>query len=69
MNRHDYLCRASDFASKGTDRHNAKLDPDKVRLIRSNPKGKTPKQLALDFGVHYRTIEKVIYLETWTHVD
>lgn len=67
--RREYLSRAREFASRGNDRPNARLDPDKVRLIRSNPEGKTPKQLALDFGVHYRTIEKVIYLETWVHVE
>jgi hypothetical protein len=67
--RQEYLLRAREFAQRGTDRHNAKLNPAKVRLIRSNPEGKTMKQLSLDFGVHKATIEKVVYFHTWVNVE
>lgn len=68
LQRDEYLLRAREFAQRGTDRHNARLDEDKVRLIRSNPEGKTRQQLAFDFGVHLRTVDKCATYETWTHV-
>ena len=37
----------------------ARLDPDAVRAIRAAGYRKTAKQLADEYGVHYRTIEKV----------
>ena len=68
MNRLEYLTRAREFASRGESRPNAKMCPEKVRQIRENRRGETAKQMAERFGVHYRTIEKVRYYETWTHV-
>ena len=44
---------------------NAKLKPEQVRAIRMNRHGKTAKALAAEYGVHYRTIEKVRSYETW----
>lgn len=54
--------------SRGTDRHNAKLNEHKVKWIRQNPKGMSAKAQAKALGVHYRTVEKVRYFETWGHV-
>lgn len=68
MRRDEYLARAREFASRGTGRPNAKLNPDKVKAIRANVRGKSAKALAEEYGVHYRTIEKVQYFETWGHV-
>ena len=68
MERSEYLTRAREFASRGESRHNAKMDKDKVNMVRDNPRGMTAKQLAEEFGVHYRTIEKIRSYETWTHV-
>ncbi len=42
-----------------------KLTEDNVRAIRLNRTGRTAKQLAEQYGVHYRTIEKVRAYETW----
>jgi len=66
MNRAEYLTRAREFASRGESRPNAVLSPDIVRLIRADRR--TTKELAAEFGCHYRTIEKVRYFETWIHV-
>lgn len=44
------------------------LNDDIVRQIRINRHGKTTKQWAKELGCHYRTIEKVIYRESWIHV-
>jgi len=69
MTRDEYLTRAKEFASRGTRRPNARLNPERVRLIRVNRYGHTTKQLAEMYGVHYRTIEKVQYYETWSHIE
>lgn len=68
MNRSEYLQRAVEFASRGESRPNARLTAEKVRAIRQNRNGKTARQLADIYGVHYRTIEKVRHYETWAHV-
>ena len=69
MKRQEYITRAREFASRGNDRPNSRLNPEMVREIRTNRKGQTAKQLADAYGVHYRTIEKVQYFETWAHVE
>ena len=69
MNRADYvLYGAKATALRGNDLPHAKMDAEKVRYVRRNPKGMTTKQLAAQFGVHYRTIEKIQYRETWENV-
>lgn len=68
MTRDEYTRRAHEFASRGERRPNARLNADSVRLIRKNRYGRTAKQLAEMYGVHYRTIEKVRHYETWAHV-
>lgn len=45
-----------------------KLTEDAVRVIRANRPVRTAKQLAEQYGVHYRTIEKVRAYETWAAV-
>lgn len=56
------------MVKRGNDLPHSRLDPEKVRQIRTNRHGKTPKQWAKELNVHYRTIQKVIYFETWVHV-
>lgn len=68
MTRDEYRERAHEFASRGESRPNAVLNAERVRLIRENRYGWTTKDFARAFGCHYRTIEKVQYYETWTHV-
>lgn len=53
---------------RGADRYNAKLDEAAVRHIRRNRLGLTMRALAQLHGVHYRTVEKVLYYESWRHV-
>lgn len=64
---------------RGTDLPHAKLDEDSVRLIlsavaerdrlRAEAAQLSNKSLALKFGVHYRTIDRIVAGENWTHVD
>ena len=68
MERAEYLSRAREFSARGNDLSHSKLDRDKVIWIRVNREGHTAKEQALILGVHYRTVEKVRYYETWAHV-
>jgi len=68
LNRRDYLIRAHEFAARGERVGVSKLNPDKVRWIRQNPEGMTLKGMAKRLGVHYRTVEKVHYRETWSNI-
>ena len=68
MNREEYRTRAIELAARGEQLSQSKLNPDSVRWIRTNREGLTLKQMANRLGVHYRTVEKVHYFETWTHV-
>lgn len=66
-------------AMRGTDLPQAKLDDSKVRAIREMHAIKLRKikwlqdnysvqAMARRYGVHPRTIEKVLMRETWVHV-
>jgi len=68
MNRDEYRSRAIELAARGEQLGQSRLNPDVVRWIRTNREGLTLKQMASRLGVHYRTVEKVHYYETWTHV-
>lgn len=68
MTRHEYaMWGAKAMAVRGEALPHAKLTEAKAREIRDNPKGMTARQLAVEYGVHYRTIEKVRHYETWGH--
>ena len=67
MDRFEYVqWGAKATAKRGSDLPHTKLTPDQVVAIRANRYGKTAKALAEEYGVHYRTIEKVRYMETHT---
>lgn len=68
MERGEYLSRAREFAARGASLSQSKLDSVKVNWIRENKDGHTAKKQAEILGVHYRTVEKVRYYETWTHI-
>ena len=69
MTREEYtLFGARANAKRGNELPHAKLTPTKVKAIRANRKGLTLKELAEIHGLHYRTIEKIHYRETWIHV-
>ena len=63
--REDYLLMARAYAKRGNELPHAKLDDDKVRMIR---KSGTSKYWAEKFGCHKRTIDKVKQGNSWTHV-
>lgn len=69
MTREEYRHRAREFAARGERVGVAKLDENKVRWIRQNRQGLTTRAMADRLGVHYRTVEKVRYGETWCHID
>ena len=55
--------------SRGVDRHNALLDEDKVRLIRSMlSEGKTHIAIAQQLGCSRSNISKIAHGKTWAHV-
>lgn len=54
---------------RGTDRHNAKLNPELVRYVRSKFPDKTKTQLAKELGVNISTVSDAIERKTWAHVD
>jgi hypothetical protein len=79
LEREEYLSRARDFAVRGQDLPQAKLDDDKVLSIKSASKQRelmrkyirdnlSNNALAQQFGVHVKTIEKVLQNNTWNHV-
>jgi hypothetical protein len=53
-------------ASPGASNHQAKLNDELVREIRSSPLGVTA--LARKYGVSNGTIGKIVRFKTWTHV-
>ena len=53
---------------RGEQCYNAKLTPEKVKLIRENRKGLTDSQQAKIFGVTKSAIFKVRTYENWRHV-
>jgi hypothetical protein len=55
-------------ARRGADLPQSRLTVDAVRAIRAIGLAKTARQLAIEYGVHYRTIEKVRSYESWGHV-
>lgn len=65
-----------DMMKKGRNKFNvgegvgsAVLTEDQVRAIRSRyqPRVVTARQLATEYGVHFRTIEDIIKRKTWVH--
>lgn len=54
---------------RGSDRHNAKLTPDKVREIRRNAGTVKNISQAAEHGVCEGTIEHVVKRRTWRHIE
>ena len=64
--------------ARGEQLPQSKLNDDDVRLIheavelrnklRAEASQLSNKSLAEKFGVHYRTIDRITALESWTHV-
>lgn len=79
MERGEYLSRAREKARRGQELPQAKLLDVDVITIRSAAKQRenlrkyirenlSNDALAQKFGVHFRTIEKIVQFETWSHV-
>lgn len=79
LDRDEYLLRARELAPRGQDLPQAKLLDLDVVAIRSAARQRenlrqyirdnlSNEALARQFGVHVRTIEKVLRAESWSHV-
>jgi predicted DNA-binding transcriptional regulator YafY len=79
MDRDEYTIRAREFCKRGMDLPQSKLTPIEVDAIRSAARQRenlrkhirenlSNEALAREFGVHYRTIEKVLQGVSWVHV-
>ena len=79
MERGEYLTRARELAPRGCALPQSKLIEGDVLAIRSAAvqrqnlrnhiaQNLSNEALAQKFGVHVRTIEKVVQQETWGHV-
>lgn len=79
MARHEYELRARELAVRGQELPQSKLLDLDVVTIRSAARQRealrkhirdnlSNEALARKFGVHVRTIEKIMTAETWSHV-
>jgi hypothetical protein len=79
MDRREYLTRAKEFSPHGQDLPHSKLTELDVVAIRSAARQReslrqhirdnlSNEALSKSFGVHVRTIEKVLQYYTWSHV-
>ena len=69
MNRNDYvLYGAKQTALRGEQLAYSKLKEVQVMRIRAIGLSKTARELAAEYGVHHRTIEKCRDYVTWTHL-
>lgn len=79
MNRAEYQSRRTEFAPRGQELPQTKLLDIDVVSIRSAAKQRenlrkhiadklSNQALAKEFGVHERTIEKLLSRETWSHL-
>lgn len=79
LDRAEYLVRARELAPRGADLPQSRLSDDDVADIRSAARQRealrqhirdnlSNEALARKLGVHVRTVEKVLALETWGHV-
>lgn len=79
MNIHEYRLRQREFQPRGVELPQSKLTPEQVSAIRSAARQRenlrqyirenlSNDALAEQYGVHRRTIEKVLSGDSWSHV-
>lgn len=79
MNREDYLKNPGAHCKRGWDLPQSKIPPVAIQSIRESAKKREEMRkeitekysnaaLAKAWGVHVRTIEKILAYETWRHV-
>jgi len=79
LERAEYLSRARSMALRGQELRHAKLLDIDVVSIRSAAKQRenlkkhirenlSNEAIAKSFGIHVRTVEKVLSYETWSHI-
>ena len=79
MSRDEYVLRAGEFAPRGQDLPQAKLLDLQVIDIRSAKRQRdallkhirdnlSNAALCKRYGIHIRTLEKIITRETWSHL-
>ena len=79
LERAEFLSRARSMARRGVAQTHSKLTPAEVQEIRQAKENRldlmahisetlSNSALAEKYGVHPRTIEKVLSYETWSHI-
>jgi len=68
LTRKEWLDKAHLFCARGSQLPQTKLTEEQVKEIRENRKGKIARELADQFHVHIRTIEKIRAFQTWKHI-
>lgn len=79
LEREEYLSRAREFAKRGQELPHTKLLDMEVHSIKSAARQREKLRayikdnlsnaaLAAQYGVHIRTIEKIVQHESWSHV-
>lgn len=79
LERHEWQARAREMAARGQDLPQAKLleidvisirsaQRQRVKLLRYIRDNLSNEALAKAYGVHVRTLEKVLSYETWGHI-
>ena len=79
QSRDQYLLRATEFAVRGSEHPQAKLTDEQVQEMRSARRQRqallrhikenlSNEAMAKKYGVHVRTVEKVVTHEGWCHV-
>lgn len=64
--REEYILRSREYCKRGHELPQARLTIEQVKEARQY--NKTAKQLAAEFGCHYRTIEKIRHCHTWVQI-
>jgi hypothetical protein len=79
LDRNEYLSRSREFALRGQELPQTKLSDLDVIAIRSAARQRESLRqhirsnlsndaLASNFGVHVRTVEKILQYKTWSHL-
>jgi hypothetical protein len=65
-NVRDMIAKGRKPVQVGTDRYNAKLTPEKVRAIRSDPRSE--RAIAAEYGISKGTVNRIRLRRAWSHV-
>lgn len=79
LNRAQYLCRATEYSKRGQELPQSKLLDMDVITIRSAHRQRqnllkyikenlSNEALCKQYGIHLRTLEKILSRQTWSHL-